>query len=167
MDRDEKPAGAGNGKATAEAMDAYMKHCYPSNTQLVARLGEIREQFFANTTARMDGALRPLDLLYLLTNGDREWVERLAADLAADGWGKVVSTVDLVLDNEQLEVSMAVDMEIARRAKVFVGNGVSKLPAVFVTYTLTSGMIKWSSFSSNVMHTRIRDNRQPLENRVF
>jgi hypothetical protein len=44
--------------------------------------------------------------------------------LYEDGWSHVATTQDLELTQEQKDVSMAVDMEIARKAAVFVGNGV-------------------------------------------
>ena len=36
-----------------------------------------------------------------------------------------ITTKDLELDQEQKDVGIAVDMEFARRAAVFIGNGVS------------------------------------------
>lgn len=124
-DRDEKPEGAGDGKATKKAMAVYMKHCYPSDSQLIARIHEIREQWVANTTTREDGTRRTLDVLYLLTNGDPKWLRGITSKLRKDGWSTVVTSRDLELDEEQTVVSMAVDMEIGRRAAVFVGNAVS------------------------------------------
>ena len=56
-----------------------------------------------------------------------EWawaLDELREALLKDGWSDVVSTVDLSLDAAQYYVSMAVDMAIAERAEVFVGNGV-------------------------------------------
>lgn len=127
IDKDAKPPGAGDGTATDDAMYIYMGRCYPSTEQLVSRLHQLRAEYQDNSSGAR------LDVLYLLTNGDRAWQTEVTAALAKDGWGKVVSTADLVLNSEQTEVSMAVDMEIARRARVFVANGVrgacSTLPA--------------------------------------
>jgi hypothetical protein len=67
---------------------------------------------------------RYLDVLYVLTNLDTAWVRDFAATMRREGWGIVLGTPDLALDAEQTEVGMAVDMEIARRAEVFIGNGV-------------------------------------------
>jgi hypothetical protein len=62
--------------------------------------------------------------VYILSNEKRTaWMDGLKM-LQKEGW-TVVASRDLVLDAEQKDVSMAVDMEIARRAAVFVGNGVS------------------------------------------
>ncbi|KAJ7701154.1 hypothetical protein B0H17DRAFT_924733, partial [Mycena rosella] len=58
------------------------------------------------------------------------------------------TSADLVLDAEQADVGMAVDMEIARRAAVFLGNG-------------------WSSFTSNVVYTRLVDGREARDIRFL
>lgn len=128
IDRDEKPPGGGlRENTTQEAMDIYMKHCYPDSEQLRTRIAEMRRQYVANTVPRPDGTRRTLDVLYLLTNGDKDWLRTLSDELVQDGWGTVVTSRELKLDDEQLEVSMAVDMEIARKAEVFAGNAVSIL----------------------------------------
>lgn len=105
----------------------YLEHCLPTTTQLVARLHEIRIQH--------PGLRR----LYVLSN---EWAWALAEvrdALQKDGWEDVVSTADVKLDAEQYYVSMAVDMAIAERAEVFVGNGVR--PLSFSTSTLALTML--------------------------
>jgi hypothetical protein len=65
-----------------------------------------------------------LDVLYLLTNEQSDWLENLKEVLRKDGWYTIRTTRDLTLDQEQTDVNMAVDMDIARRAAVFIGNGV-------------------------------------------
>ena len=70
--------------------------------------------------------MRYLDTVYILTNDQTEWVENLTKMLYDDGWDHVVSTKELELDPHQKEVSMSVDMDFARRAAVFIGNGVSQ-----------------------------------------
>lgn len=68
---------------------------------------------------------RTLDVIYILTNDQSEWLTELKARLKGEGWSTLVTTADLILDAEGIEVGMAVDMEIARKAAVFIGNGVS------------------------------------------
>jgi hypothetical protein len=63
-------------------------------------------------------------VLFVLTNADAAWVREFAQTMQEQGWPTVVGTPDLILDDEQTEAGMAVDMEIARRAEVFIGNGV-------------------------------------------
>jgi hypothetical protein len=54
-------------------------------------------------------------------------VDPWAKEDVTEGGVEVVASQDLALDAEQKDVSMAVDMEIARREAVFVGNVVSLL----------------------------------------
>jgi len=49
----------------------------------------------------------------------------LKGALQKDGWDDLKSSLDVRLDGEQNYVAMAVDMAIAEKAEVFVGNGVS------------------------------------------
>jgi hypothetical protein len=63
--------------------------------------------------------------VYVLSN---EWawsLDGLKNALEEDGWDDLVSSTDIVLDSEQKHVAMAVDMAIAEKAEVFIGNGVS------------------------------------------
>ncbi|KAJ7100404.1 hypothetical protein C8R44DRAFT_561537, partial [Mycena epipterygia] len=78
----------------------------------------------------------------ILTNEKSAWIDELAKELKKDGW-TVITCRDLVLDSEQTEVSIAVDMEIARRAAAFIGNG-------------------WSSFTSNIVYQRLLEKRDPI-----
>ncbi|KAH0834283.1 hypothetical protein J3R83DRAFT_11652 [Lanmaoa asiatica] len=115
-----------NDTAAKEAY--YLEHCLPTTSRLVARLHEIRAQH--------PGLRR----VYVLSN---EWawaLSELKDALAKDGWSDLVSTVDVQLDAEQYHVSMAVDMAIAERAEVFVGNGFSSLSSNVVMLRLAKGM---------------------------
>jgi hypothetical protein len=66
-----------------------------------------------------------LDIMYILTNQAGDWLDELKRDLQKDGYNTIVTSRDLVLDQEQIGVNMAIDMDISRRAAVFIGNGVS------------------------------------------
>ena len=104
------------GKGTAENIATYMQRCYPTIDAIVAKIADVR-QF---------SAARGLRGVYIMTNGDRAWVDRLKAAIALmGGWDKIASSRDLALNSEQKEVAHAVDMMIGQRAQVFVGNGVS------------------------------------------
>lgn len=64
--------------------------------------------------------------LYILTNGKKDWVAELEERLLEAGdWETVFSSRDMVLAPEQKYVAQAIDMAIAERAAVFLGNGVS------------------------------------------
>jgi hypothetical protein len=112
------PPGAGNGSASDAAKELYRRHCNPTDDEMLSTIRRARTEYMA---AHPD---RYLDVLYVLTNLDTAWVRDFAATMRREGWGIVLGTPDLALDAEQTEVGMAVDMEIARRAEVFIGNGV-------------------------------------------
>jgi hypothetical protein len=102
-----------------------LRGSYPTDAELLATIRRAR----ADYTAAVPGT--PLDVLYVMTEAaDGEWWAAFRAALAADGWATIVTTAELELDDEQTEVGMAVDMEIARLADVFVGNGVRRARAV-------------------------------------
>lgn len=90
----------------------YLEHCWPEIDDIVAKLRDVREE-------------RPdLQRVYVLTNGWGWWVDRLRDALEKDGWADLKSSLDIQVDREQKYVAMAIDMAIAERAEVFVGNGV-------------------------------------------
>ncbi|KAG6817112.1 hypothetical protein H0H87_012633 [Tephrocybe sp. NHM501043] len=89
----------------------YMEHCLPTVEQLVSRLDAIRRENHG------------LKRVYVLTNAWGFWLNGLKAALLKDGWEDLKSTHDLSLDPKQTQVAAAVDMAIAERSQVFVGNG--------------------------------------------
>lgn len=94
----------------------YLQHCLPTIPQIVARLHEVRE---------MSPSLKRV---FVLTNAWAWWLRSLNKELKKDGWDGLASTLDIQLDSEQHHVGMAVDMAIAERAEIFIGNGVSFTP---------------------------------------
>jgi hypothetical protein len=97
----------------AEIESYYLLHCLPDHTQITSKLHSLREQHPG------------LKRVFILTNGWGWWLRGLESKLKEDGWEDVNGSLDLVLDAEQKHVGMAVDMAIAVRSEVFVGNGVS------------------------------------------
>jgi hypothetical protein len=85
------------------------------------------------------------------------------------------SSLDVRLDGEQAYVAMAVDMAIAEKAEVFVGNGVSSFLSFFVfifflvgpELLLTNNLLQFSSLSSNVVMLRMAKGLDPLTNRFL
>ena len=116
------PEGYEPGKNTPEAIEHYQKRCYPDQDLILDKIQKSREEYIH---AARSGEHRVLDVIFLLTNDDTEWVKELETRLRQLGWHTVVATNDLELDQEQKDVGMAVDMEFARKAAVFIGNGVS------------------------------------------
>lgn len=91
----------------------YLDHCWPSTEQVVEKLRDVRAEY--------PGLRR----VYVLSNAGAWSLDALKSALEEDGWDDLVSSTDIVLDSEQKYVAMAVDMAIAEKAEVFIGNGVS------------------------------------------
>ncbi|KAF7317534.1 hypothetical protein MKEN_00840200 [Mycena kentingensis (nom. inval.)] len=115
----------------AGSREEKLDMCLPDVAGVVKRIREVQSEF-----------AWALDVVYLLTNESGVFLDELVAALRAAGWSTVVTTRDLRLTVEQRDVSMAVDMEIARRAAAFIGN-------------------PWSSFTSNVIHQRLVAGHDP------
>ena len=63
--------------------------------------------------------------VYIMSNGEREWLADLKAALSrSGGWDRIVTSRDMVLTLEQKYVSQSMDMLIGQRAQVLIGNGV-------------------------------------------
>ena len=94
----------------------YTQHCFPDIDMIVKRVEEIRRT----------EAGRGLAQVYIMTNGSPSWTAKLKAALRArHPWAHLASSRDLVLTPEQKYVSQALDVLVAQRAQVFIGNGVS------------------------------------------
>jgi hypothetical protein len=104
-----------------ETITTYMRHCFPTEVFITNKIRESRRAYI---DAAKPGEVRYLDTVYILTNEQTEWTEQLKRMLYDDGWNHVVTTRQLELDSQQKDVGMAVDMDLARRAAVFIGNGV-------------------------------------------
>ncbi|KAI5118047.1 hypothetical protein M0805_005895 [Coniferiporia weirii] len=121
------PPGGGWGENTPENIAIYMDHCWPDIERIAARVQESRYQWEARGT---DEGAHPIRRLYILTNGDREWVAKLKSRIMEDGnWDQIYTSRDMQLSLEQKYIAQAVDMAIAQRAAVFIGNGFSSLTA--------------------------------------
>ena len=75
-----------------------------------------------------------LTRIYVLTNGRPEWLRELKDALQEDArrehmneWEHIGTSRDLRLTGEQKHNSQALDMAVAQRAEVFIGNGVRHL----------------------------------------
>ncbi|TFK60507.1 hypothetical protein BDN72DRAFT_779325 [Pluteus cervinus] len=139
------PPGGKWGENTPENTEKYMEHCLPTFDMIVQKVRDSRRDY-VNAAPR--GTRRILDVLYLLTNEESEWLDLLKTELRKDGWHVIRTSKDLELDQEQTDVNMAVDMDIARKAAVFIGNG-------------------WSSFTSNIVHRRLVDGKEPISIRFY
>ncbi|KAF5367310.1 hypothetical protein D9757_010109 [Collybiopsis confluens] len=147
-DHFEPPAGGSWGYNTPENIEKYLEHCLPNFEAIVKRVKDARDDYIQAGLENGQSSIPTLDVLYLLTNEQSEWLDKLKDTLNKDGWVTIKTSRDLILDQEQTDVNMAVDMEIARKAAVFIGNG-------------------WSSFTSNIVHRRLVDEKDPISTRFF
>lgn len=116
-DKFDRPTDGGWGETSEENMNLYVERCYPSVEQIVERVKRVRTEY-----------PQPLRYLYIMTNGATSWVEELKSALTKDmEWDQVGSSRDLKVTWEQKFVAQALDMYVAQRAQVFIGNGVSGL----------------------------------------
>ena len=150
-DRFKVPSGGGAGYNTPENTRVYLERCFPDVEEIVGRVGVVRREWedsvfssspssassasFASSSGNADNedgvgdekdGKKKLRRLFIMTNGERGWVASLKQRLYQEGgWDNILSSRDLVLSPEQKAVAQTVDMAIAQRAAVFLGNGVS------------------------------------------
>jgi hypothetical protein len=118
-----------------DRIEKMLAHCLPTNEQIVRKIHDARDDYVNAGPGRL------LDVLYLLTNEQGVWLDELKVELKAAGWHTIVTTRDLQLDAEQTDVSMAIDMQLARKAAVFIGNGVRIFLDSFRVALLTRSQI--------------------------
>jgi hypothetical protein len=118
----------GSGNQSPENVKIYNSHCLADDGAIVKKVRAGRNDW-EKETGRAGGKEHYLDTLFLLTNErDMEWLGKLKKEfIEEDGWKNVViSSLEIVYgDAQEKDVGMAVDMDLARRAAVFIGNGVS------------------------------------------
>lgn len=110
-----------------ELEDTYRQHCFPTIEEIVIKVRDARSAWERRDAfaSGVDPDKRHLKRLFIATNGKKDWIKELELALRQDGeWDVFVSSRDLVLTDEQRYVAQAVDMAIAQRAAVFIGNGV-------------------------------------------
>lgn len=129
-------------------LDIYLKHCWPDVEKIAERVEEIRREW---ETERGAGRLKKL---YILTNGEKAWLETLKSKLKQSStWDLVLTSRDISLTFEQKYVGQAIDMAIAERAAVFVGNGV-RAYSPSLMYAKANSPMQFSSMSANIILMR-------------
>ena len=118
-DHFDPPAGGEMGNNTPENIEKYLEHCWPTSEALLQKIHDAREEYIEKSPHGTR-----VDIMFILTNDVGDWVDALKRELLKDGYHTIVTSRDLVLDQEQVGVNMAIDMDISRRAAVFIGNGV-------------------------------------------
>ncbi|KAL5494872.1 hypothetical protein ACEPAI_334 [Sanghuangporus weigelae] len=138
IDRFEPPSAESDDDDEA-IRDYYMAKCWPDMDQIVLKINEVR------WTPQGRGLKR----VYIMTNGPTEWVAELKAKIMGlGGWDGALSGDDLTLIPEQKYIGQAIDMALAMRSQVFIGNG-------------------FSSLSANVVILRLSRHFDPLTNRLW
>jgi hypothetical protein len=132
------PPGGESGHNTDENIAFYMERCLPDFDAIVKKIRDSRDDYI---NAARGGERRILDTLYILTNDDSEWLQQMKEALRGEGWKVIVTSKDLILDAEGVDTDMAVDMDIARKAAVFIGNGVSSFSSQCCDTVLTNDIV--------------------------
>ena len=121
-DRFSPPVEHSQGIESPEEHAPSLARCFPEIEQIVSRVREVRASLLSTTT---------LTRVYVLTNGRPWWLQKLKDSLQEDArkegleeWVHIGTSRDLHLTGEQRHNSQAVDMAVAQRAEVFIGNGV-------------------------------------------
>lgn len=106
-------------------MAVYLRRCVPTIEQIVDKVEAVRRS----------AAGQGLRNIYIMTNGERAWLEELKQALRqSHSWDKIATSRDMTLSWEQKYVSQTVDMLIGQRAQVLIGNGVGgQLASIAVT----------------------------------
>ncbi|KAF8324073.1 hypothetical protein DL93DRAFT_2036218, partial [Clavulina sp. PMI_390] len=128
-DRFEPPPSTGDSNDNNPRSDYLLKRCWVDIDPIVARLDALRKDYPNDT----------LDKVYVSTNEDEKWLAELKGKLKEHGWTDVRSTFDLDLSWEESGVDNAIDMEMASRGHVFVGNGFSSFTSTVVRLRLIDG----------------------------
>ena len=146
-----------NVKTSPENLEYYRQRCFPSVDEIAKKVAEVR--------ATPSG--RDLRKVYIMTNGDKAFINELKVALWDVGeWEAVSSSRDLVLDWEQKFVAQAVDQLVAQRAQVLVGNGVSTAFGSYVKRA-ADGLEKFSTLTSNAVMMRLANGLDIESNRFW
>lgn len=149
-------------KAKFETAKAnYLERCFPDIDQIVSRVRQVREEVALASIPKSQRLQprRPVSLfppsaplthIYIMTNAKLPFLAQLRSALENDAfvnnplnlppWESIYSSRDLELGWEEGYVAQALDMYIARRAEVFVGNGFSSLTSNIVMLRKANGV---------------------------
>ncbi|KAF8159909.1 hypothetical protein B0H34DRAFT_705330 [Crassisporium funariophilum] len=146
-----------------EKQNYYLRHCYPDIKLLVTRVREVVHDY-ENLLRSKEGeprkpraslANKRLKKIYVMTNGDRKVLDEMKTALMNDAedskngtgewefewtWEGISTSRDLDLGYEEKPVAQALDVAVARRATLFIGNGFSSLTSNVVMFRLHGGL---------------------------
>ncbi|KAF6744717.1 hypothetical protein DFP72DRAFT_1018588 [Ephemerocybe angulata] len=143
------PAEGGEpGHNTPENIKAYYDRCLPDMDQIIKKITDSRDDYEKEVFGDQKG-VHTINTLFILTNDNSEWMEEFKKRLSKNNEWMIVTSHDITFGNAQeKDTGMALDMELARKSAIFLGNG-------------------WSSFTSNILHRRLVDKKVPISNRFF
>jgi hypothetical protein len=145
------------GTTEEETVQIYLTHCFPTIEEIVQKVTQVRIE-----------SEQPLTHIYVMTNGPVAWVAELKEALGSSGdWDQIETSRDLDLTWEQKYVAQALDMFVAQRAEVLIGNGVRAIYNFFAGARLTNASSQWSSLTSNVVMLRMAQDFPPNSNRFW
>lgn len=150
-DRFRPPYDGGNGQATEASLQYYLQRCFPTVEQIVER---VRQVLADQRKTYGYGRTKGLKRVYIMTNGDKAWLDDLKeALMEIKTWDSVSSSRDLRLGWEAKPVAQAMDMLVGQRAQVFIGNGVSHSQCLCVQFCLSRTPV----FESNFQYRHVSD----------
>lgn len=127
-DKFRPPTPIGWGETTEENVQMYMKRCFPTTDQIARKVREVLAD-----QQKVHGNKKELKRVYVMTNGNKEWLGELkAALMEVKQWDAVITSRDIYLSWDAKPVAQAVDMLVGQRAQVFIGNGFSSLTSNIV-----------------------------------
>lgn len=154
------------GHATEVSMQYYFQRCFPTIEQITERVRQVLAD-----QKKTYGGTNELKRVYIMTNGDKAWLNDLKkALMGIRKWDSVTSSRDLRLGWEAKPVAQAVDMLVGQRAQVFIGNGVSHLFSIAVLRVqilLTTVRSQFSSLTSNIVMFRMLRELAPEDTRFL
>jgi len=125
------PSGGGWGFTTPENQELYLRRCWPTIEQMVEKVRAVRAEDVGKGLKR----------IFVMTNGKAEWIAELkAALMALGGIDSVFTSRDLILTQEQDWIAQAVDMAVAQRSQVVIGNGFSSMTSMIVLLRMAQGL---------------------------
>ncbi|KAJ2926622.1 hypothetical protein H1R20_g10478, partial [Candolleomyces eurysporus] len=144
------------GKTSEANIQKYLERCLPDDAAIVKKVEDSRRDWEIEMGHLPKGGADSqtnnhyLETLFILTNErDPAYLDELKSSFGKSWKNIVISSLEIeYVDAQEKDVGMAVDMDLARRAAVFLGNG-------------------WSSFTSNILHRRLVDGKVPISNRFF
>ncbi|EAU87475.2 hypothetical protein CC1G_02234 [Coprinopsis cinerea okayama7 len=101
----------------------YMKRCLPDIRQVVERAQEVRRDWEESIASPGYSSGASLTKVLILSNGWPDFLNELGDALTSDGWDIVNQRKGGHSQRGDRDIGVAVDMALAERAEVFLGNG--------------------------------------------